>query len=100
MRYKEPHWVYEIYHPTTNELLYVGMTVNLEQRLRTHKPRFCPDFEPFVIAKLYGDWATAHKVEMKLVIERWPKHNVQGKGNAYCPTCRRLKPEYEALVSA
>ena len=73
-----PHFVYRVYD-ANDELLYVGVTVNVKQRMRLHKSNRVAWYGRMatVDTKEYPDKPSARLAEAKAINAEHPEFNVQ-----------------------
>ena len=70
----EPNWLYRLYDDG-GRLLYIGITRNLEARLRSHRRRL-GDLLAHHTVEQYPDRATALQAEARAIEEEYPAFNV------------------------
>lgn len=73
---RKPHFVYEFYD-LTGDAVYVGCTVNLADRLRTHQASEMWREVAEVRSTLHSDRDWAMSVEARLIRELQPRWNFQ-----------------------
>jgi predicted GIY-YIG superfamily endonuclease len=73
------HYVYRGYN-SNNELLYIGCTANLKERLSAHKRGPFGSEIGFFKSEVFGCFEAAHKAEKEAIFEEQPIHNFQHKG--------------------
>src|SRR5271155_2677532 len=87
-----PHWLYRIYG-AKDELLYIGITINLCRRLRAHRSSrdwYQPDMI-CVKARVFSDYFSAADAEVESIRLLQPRFNRAHKIEAQWKIQRRLK---------
>lgn len=90
-----PHWTY-VFSSSQGQILYVGVTVNLKDRIGAHRStkKWWPEVAT-IVTHQHSDMTTANEVEKYLIRLLRPEYNIQhkpvdyGPPNAWCPNCQR-----------